>query len=292
MLEIRVIICPIDFSSISVRAYRHALSLAEHYQARLLAVHIVEEWRHPSADFAASAYDLNEFYKGLHETGSRRLREFVKSHTHDEMEPELIVERGTAPDSILTLAQTQMADVLVMGTHGQRGFDRLVLGSTTDRVMRTAPCPVIVVPPQDTMAAGDDLHNIRHLKRILFCADFSTNSEGALRYAISVAVEYDAELILVHVLEEGVGVDRVAENTTKAMEQLNRLLPVGALRKIRTAVLDGKPYRELIRYALEEQPDLVAMGVRGRGALDIAVFGSTTYRVMQLGACPVLAVHV
>jgi nucleotide-binding universal stress UspA family protein len=291
-MEIRVIICPIDFSSISVRAYRHALSLAEHYRAKLLAVHIIEEWRYSSADFAASAHDLNEFYRGLHEVGSRRLREFVKNHTHNELEPELIVERGSTSDSILTLAEIEKADVLVMGTHGQRGFDRIVLGSTTDRVMRTEPCPVFVVPPQDMMALGDDLHGIRHLKRILFCADFSANSGGALRYAISVADEYDAELILVHVLEDGPSPDKVEENTAKAMEQLKGLLPVDPLRKIRTAVRIGKPYRELIRYAQEEQPDLVAMGVRGRGALDIAVFGSTTYRVMQLGACPVLAVHV
>jgi len=56
-------------------------------------------------------------------------------------------------------------------------------------------------------------------------------------------------------------------------------------------VRTGKPYREIIQLAREAQIDLVAMGVRGRGALDLAVFGSTTYRVIQLGPCPVL-VHV
>ena len=62
--------------------------------------------------------------------------------------------------------------------------------------------------------------------------------------------------------------------------------------KIKTAVRIGKPYQQIIQLALETQADMVAMGVRGRGALDLAVFGSTTYRVMQLGPCPVLAVHV
>ena len=53
----------------------------------------------------------------------------------------------------------------------------------------------------------------------------------------------------------------------------------------------GKPYQQIIQLALEAQSDLVIMGVRGRGALDVALFGSTTYRVIQLGPCPVLAVH-
>jgi nucleotide-binding universal stress UspA family protein len=60
--------------------------------------------------------------------------------------------------------------------------------------------------------------------------------------------------------------------------------------KIKTAVRTGKPYQQIIQFAQEAQIDMVSMGVRGRGALDVAVFGSTTYRVMQLGPCPVLTV--
>jgi nucleotide-binding universal stress UspA family protein len=294
ILEIKLILCPIDFSAISVRAYRHALSMAEHYQAKLMVLHVVEEWRHPSGDFAGSAADLNEFYRELQETGRWRLQEFVKNHTHEEIQPELVVRKGTAPDLILSSAQARNIDVIVMGTHGHRGLDRLLLGSTTDRVMRTASCPVIVVPPLDSMAAGDDLHDVRRLKRVLFCADFSENSAWVLDYAISVAAEYDAELTLLHVLEQSSNWDNIEDATTRAIKQLDKLLPPKAKRmtgKIKTAVRVGKPYRELIQYALEERPDLVVMGVRGRGALDLAVFGSTTYRVMQLGYCPVLIVH-
>ena len=54
----------------------------------------------------------------------------------------------------------------------------------------------------------------------------------------------------------------------------------------------GKPYQQIIELAVEAQIDMIVMGVRGRGAVDLAVFGSTTYRVLQLGPCPVLAVHV
>ena len=80
MPDIRLIVCPIDFSAISVRAYRHVLSLAEHYQARSVALHIVEGWRHLSADYGASAAVLNEFYTTLGEIGWHRLLEFAKNH--------------------------------------------------------------------------------------------------------------------------------------------------------------------------------------------------------------------
>ena len=110
---------------------------------------------------------------------------------------------------------------------------------------------------------------------------------------MSLTAEYDAELTLLHVLEEVASPAETEEAIATATEQLNKLIPPERRQtlKIRTVVRTGKPYRQIIQLALEAQMDLVAMGVRGRGALDLAVFGSTTYRVMQLGPCPVL-VHV
>lgn len=295
MLEIKLILCPIDFSEFSVRAYHHALSLAEHYQAKLVAQHVVELWLHPSASFAASAGVYEEFEQALRESGSKQLQEFVKNHTRDEIQPELVVQQGIAPDSILTFAQAQKTDVIVMGTHGRRGFDRLMLGSVTDRVMRRAPCPVLAVGKQshDSMAADEERHHPRHLSRILFCTDFSENSERALNYAISATAEYDAELTLLHVLEGVSSPVKAQEATAAAGERLDKLIPREGHKtlKIKTAVRIGKPYWQIVQLAQEAQIDLVTMGVHGRGELDLAVFGSTTYRVMQLGSCPVLAVR-
>jgi nucleotide-binding universal stress UspA family protein len=294
-LKINRILCPIDFSEFSVSAYQHALSVAEHYQAKLVAQHIVELWRHPAADFVASAGLYEEYSQALRESGKEQLQEFVKKHTNDEIQPELVVQTGVAADSILSFAQLQKADVIVMGTHGRRGFDRLMLGSVTDRVMRTAPCPVLVAskPPQGSVAVGKERGHVHHLSRILFCADFSENSEGALKYAISATAEYDAELTLLHVLEGVPSQAETEEAMAAAAERLDKLIPPEGRKslKIRTAVRTGKPYPQIIQLAMEAQIDLVIMGVRGRGALDVAVFGSTTYRVMQLGSCPVLAVH-
>ena len=158
MLEIKLILCPVDFSEFSIRAYHYALSLAEHYRAQLVVQHIVELSRYPYADYVASTGDYAEFCRALGEGGKDRLREFVRKHHHDEIQPELVVHEGTAPDCILSLAQGRKTDLIVMGTHGRRGFDRVVLGSVTDRVMRTAPCPVLAISklPQEFMAAGEE----------------------------------------------------------------------------------------------------------------------------------------
>jgi nucleotide-binding universal stress UspA family protein len=296
MLKIKLILCPVDFSEFSATTYRYAISVAEHYQAKLVVQHIVELWRYPSAGFAASAALYDEFCQSVLEGGKEQLQEFVKNCAHNGIQPEFVVQLGMAPDSILSFAQAQEADVIVMGTHGQRGYDRLMLGSVTDRVMRKASCPVLAVrtPPRDSMTADQDGRHVHRLRQVLFCADFSENSERALNYAISAAQEYDAELTLLHVLEEAPSPAKREKVISAATERLDQLIPPEARKtlKIKTAVHIGKPYRQIIQFAVDEQIDMVAMGVRGRGSLDLAVFGSTTYRVMQLGPCPVLAVRV
>ncbi len=300
MLEIKLILCPIDFSEFSISAYRHALSLAGHYRARLVAQHIVELSRYPYAEYGASGGDYAQFSRALREGGKEQLEEFVKNHTLDNIQPELVVHQGVAPDCILSFAQARNADVIVMGTHGRRGYDRLVLGSVTNRVMRRATCPVLAIcrPPHESgaadVAADKGWGHVHHLTRILFCTDFSKNSERALTYAISATEEYDAELTLLHVLEDVPSPAKTEEAIATATEQLDKLITPGARKtlKIKTAVRIGKPYQQIVQLALEAHIDLVAMGVRGRGALDLAVFGSTTYRVLQLGPCPVLAVRV
>jgi len=166
----------------------------------------------------------------------------------------------------------------------------------TDRVMRKASCPVLVISkqPHESMVAGPYGRDVHRLSQILYCTDFSENSERALGYAISVAAEYDAELTLLHVLEEIPTPGQTQEAIATAAAQLDKLITPEQRQAIRikTVVRAGKPYEEILKHTLETDADLVVVGVRGAGALDAAVFGSTTYRVIQLGPCPVLAVHV
>ncbi|MGA8490049.1 MAG: universal stress protein [Terriglobales bacterium] len=294
---IQRILCPIDFSEFSTRAFRHALSLAEHYQASLVALHVVEMWKYPYADYAAvDGGDYANLRESLCKGGKQHLQDFVNQHRHEGIHPELAICEGRASDSILSFAQTEKFDLIVMGTHGRRGFDRLMLGSATDRVMREASCPVLAVcqPPHDAVAAGESERYVHYLKRILTCTDFSENSDRALDYAISVAEEYGAELTVMHVIEEIPGQAEKEAVLAAAQQRLERLIPTEKRTALRTKTLVrlGKPYQRIVEHARGAEIDLVTMGVRGAGALDRAIFGSTTYRVIQLGPCPVLAVHV
>jgi nucleotide-binding universal stress UspA family protein len=292
-MQLKLIICPIDFSEFSAAAYRYAISVAEHYQAQVTCLHIVEWWKYPYADYGAYETNFSKLCQALKEGGEELLRDFVKRHSASAIQPHLVVQHGNASDAILSFAEAQRMELIVMGTHGRRGLDRLVLGSTTDRVMRRAPCPVLVVsnPAHDAMCSGPDGQH--RLTRILYCTDFSTNSERALEYAISLAKEYGAELTLLHVVG-GASDPAGAEDVLAARtEQLERLIPASKRQNltVRMTTRSGKPYEEINRYACEAQSSLIIMAARGGDALDRAVFGSTTYRVIQLGPCPVLAIH-
>jgi len=292
-MELKSILCPIDFSDFSAVAYEHASSLAEYYRARLVCLHTVELWKYPYADYAAQEADYARFCKALNEGGELHLREFVTKYSGHGIQPELVVRQGNASDCILWFAEKENMEVIVMGTHGRRGFDRLVLGSTTDRVIRKAACPVLVVSTASQTGMTTAASGRHRLNRLLYCTDFSHNSERASGYAISVAAEYEAELILLHVAENASDAARAEVIIAERAQELDRLISETERKnfKIRSIVRFGKPYEEIVRYATEAQASLIIMTARGGDAMDRAVFGSTTYRVIQLGPCPVLAVH-
>jgi len=292
-MELRSILCAVDFSEFSGAAYQYALSLAEYYQARLLCLHIVELWRYPYADYAAQDVDYAKFCQALSEGGEVQLQEFVKKYPGRGITPELVVRVGNAADCTLWFTQKENIEVIVMGTHGRRGFDRLVLGSTADRVIRKAACPVLVVssPSHKHLTTGPDGRH--RLTRILYCTDFSHNSERARSYALSLAAEYKSELMLLHVAEDAPDQARSKAIIAQCTKQLATLVSEDERKnlKVKEVVRFGKAYEEIVRHATETQTSLIIMTARGGDAVDRAVFGSTTYRVIQLGPCPVLAIH-
>ena len=81
----------------------------------------------------------------MNEGGEVKLQRFVNEYSVGGLQPDLVVRQGNPPRCILSFAREENMEGIVMGTHGRRGFDRLVLGSTTDRVIRKGECPVLVV---------------------------------------------------------------------------------------------------------------------------------------------------
>ena len=294
MLRIEKIHCPVDFSEYSLKAFDYAQSLAQHYGAKLLLQHVIQPL---SSNYPYYAFPdtINDVFWNLESSADQKLSELVTAHQKNGFEIRRFVHKGTVPDCILAFSEAQAADLIVMGTHGRHGFDHLTMGSVAEKVLRKAHCPVLVVrkPAHDFVNPADPSEPVR-LKKMLYCTDFSEYSGRALTYALSLAMEYNAELTLLHVLEDVPSTDGLQESVADVTRRLEALAPpeAGDWCSIRTAVRIGKPYQQILQIALETDTDLVVMGVRGRNAVDLAVFGSTAHRVIQLGTSPVLAVHL
>ena len=290
-IRIERVLCPVDFSEVAGNAYRYAQSIACHYRAKLILQHVVELWRYPEGDFAAEPEYYDDFRAALISKAKGQLQKLADVSC--AVRAECVVEEGTAADTILCLARTRAASLIVMGTHGRRGFDHLMLGSVTERVLRHAPCPLLAIPGKRP-GKNEEMTGADYIRRILCCVDFSEHSRRALDHAVSVASAYCADLTVLHVLENVSESADVGTVTSACLENLQKLLPSSALdpARVHLEVRLGKPYREILDLAAKAESDLIVTGVRGRNSLDLAVFGSTTYRVIQLHPDPVLTVPI
>jgi nucleotide-binding universal stress UspA family protein len=220
-----------------------------------------------------------------------KVRQLAVRQNWNDVEHEVVLERGAVADAILRFVEGNNIDLITMGTHGRRGLDRLVLGSVTERILRTVRPPVLAVHrlPQGSGAREGPVQ----FRKILYCTDFSDNSPRALEYAFLLACKYKAGISLLHVIERSdSGKDLEAERC-RVLQQLRAVIPhnVQNCATVKPAVRAGKTYEEILGHAAETETDLIVMGVRGRNALDLALFGSTTHRVMQLGQSPILVVR-
>ena len=205
---------------------------------------------------------------------------------------DVVVLEGSQPAAeIVTRAASLPAGLIVLGTHGRSGFDHLLLGSVTEKVLRKAPCPVMTVPPR--VASASRLP----YTRLLCPVDFSNSSLTALRFALSIAKESDAALTIVFVLEwraEGVpSVEFRREAKEDAQRQLDALLSDEDRMWCRptTQILHGRAYEEILTLARDDGTDLIVIGVHGRKVIDRMLFGSTTNHVVRQATCPVLTIR-
>jgi nucleotide-binding universal stress UspA family protein len=309
MIEINTILCPIDFSDYSRRALDHAVAVARWYDSTITAFHVY-------AAPPPAAYGLESpppvgmvLTPADRERLTTAMARFVETANASGVPTEIAIGQGTsAANEILQQADAMRADLLTIGTHGRSGFDRFVLGSVAEKVLRRADCPVLTVPRQapDAVPVAPAVFT-----RILCPIDFSDSSMHALNYAMSLAQEADASLTVLHVmvydleieapeLYETVIADKrlsVADYRRRceeySRERLRAAVPetVGAYCTVEVLLASGKPYREILRVAAEQQTDLIVMGVQGRGAADLMVFGSTTQHVVRQATCPVLTIR-
>ena len=302
---IRRILCPIDFSDTSEHCVAHAAALARWRQARLTVLyvespltqrlpHATEEWTDAQA----------------HQSDSERIRRRVEALLTAAGEPparaDVIVDLGQPVPRILERSAGLPADLIVMGTHGIGGVQHLVLGSVAEKVLRRAPCDVLVVPPRALSAARLPYASI------LCGVDFSDVSQRALTVACELATDSGASLTVLHAIgwpwneSSEPDLTEVPAAQAAALGEYRRYLETTAaarLRDLLTAspvrpahdtalVRHGRSHRELLRAAREGDVDLIVLGAQGRGSVDLALFGSTASQVVRGAACPVWIVRL
>jgi nucleotide-binding universal stress UspA family protein len=295
MIRITQILCPVDFSEISRHALDHAAAIAGWYEARLTLLYVFANL--PTMDLPSLV--LEDADRERLVADLRRMAAAVPREVPVDFR---VREAQYVHEEILAQLGATRADLLVLGTHGRSGVQRLFLGSVTEKIIRKATCPTLVVPPRaPDMPAGAPIQ----FRRILCAVDFSESSLEAAAYALTLAGQADAQLTLLYVVElppvlieeptvPALDLFRVREAAAAdARRRLHELIPEQARTycTVETAVVEGRAYREILRHATERQSDLIVMGVHGRGALDPLLFGSTTHHVIRASRCPVVIVR-
>lgn len=282
MGPIRNILCPVDLSDISRAALEYAVGLARALEARLQALQVLELVE-PGRDNELRRRCLDEFERFV-----QPLRMGVPVET--------VLTEGNAAGEILRAAEASRADLIVMGTHGRSGFERFVLGSVTERVLRQARCPVLAVPPGGGRKGG-----YAAFRTIVCAVDFAPASLRGIEYARRLAAA-GGRLELVHAVEGPFGVGDAP--MPPEIDALRRSLEQEALGRLRrftassqrpdivlhASVTTGKPYAHILRQARETSADLIVVGLHSHATSDLALLGSTARRVLHDAPCPVLTV--
>lgn len=300
MIEIRQILCPIDFSEFSRHALDHAVAIARRYDSTITVFHVCSVVPAPAYAPGTPLLPVTVPTPGDVEALLASMKRFVETEVGLTAAMRFEIGEGDAASEILDRAGSIPCDLIVMGTHGRSGFDRLILGSVTEKVIRKATCPVLTVPRRtdDAIPIPDRLFT-----RILCAIDFSDASLHALEYAFSLVQNADTHVTLVHVVEvtpapqseapvdiEARALDAyVAAAAEARAERLHRIVPdsVRALCTVEQTLAIGKAHREILRIADERDSDVIVLGAHGLGIPQL-LFGSTAHQVVRQAHCPVL----
>jgi len=294
MMAIQRVLCPVDLSDNSRRAVEHAAAISRAWNAHLSVLHVSSVPLSLGPEPFVPPISTEQELEALRLT----VRDFAQAAAGDVSFTVRVTSATDVRRAIVTEVESDDADFLVIGAHGHTGVERFLLGSTTDRVVRQAGCPVLVVP------ANAEAPQHGQFRRILCGVDFSSASLRAFRYAIHLA-DRDGEVRLLHAIEmppelrerqivAAHDVDAVRMAAEKAAHQrLQALFPGADAPPVRIAaqVAEGRAHRQILELARQEGADLIVLGARGRGAVDRWLFGSNTQAVLNDAPCAVLTVR-
>jgi len=295
--RLKRILCATDLSTASSPAWEFAQRLAAATKADLLLVHVVPPIPLPLEE---GGFDPGTYERLVEEGRTQALSacdQLAGSAKTRGLKVTVHVDEGAAGPRILDTAERESADLVVLGTHGRTGLNRLLAGSVAEPVVQLSGRPVITVRPLPTAASLPD----RPVGRILYATDFSPASRRAWPWAQALAERTGAEVDVVHVLLEVVP-DRHLDPTflAQAAERIRRdaqesvesfLESCGLPRdRVRVHFAHGVEADAIAHWAASAGADLIVMGTHGRTGLVRLALGSVARRVLHTAPCPVLTV--
>ncbi|HKD79508.1 MAG TPA: universal stress protein [Candidatus Angelobacter sp.] len=269
-----------DFSEASGTAKAYAVGLARHFNAQLYPAHACDPL---ILTETAGTNIIQEV-----EENSRAQLEAVAARIGLKSIP--LFARGSVTDTVPRWIAEHGIDLIVMGTHGRRGLQHLLLGSTAEAVIRSATCPVLTVGPHVNTRPYRDFN----VESILFPTDLGEHAEFGAQYALSVAQESCADLTFMHVItpEEAFQHDQSAL-VEKTYQKLIKIAPPDAKEwcKPDFVVEVGNPVKELLAFAETERPDLILLGLPAGKKFNGHFRSSVTYNIIANAPCPVLTMR-
>ena len=270
----------IDFSKSSTAALSYAENLARLYGSELLLAHVVSIVNASSPDIGV-VYTAPEIGQAMAED----LEQLASQLRQRGIQSRAIIAEGPVAEEVERIVQKEKPYLLLAGTHGAHGLERLILGSVAESILRTVSCPVLTLGP----GCGDIPQEGLALRTILYASVLRHPSETALRYAASLARATHVQVELVHVIEE-IPEMQGRELDIEMQSQADMLADAlkGSGIQMDVHHVYGEPVEAIIRQSIRSKADLIVLGVeRGRKLASLLPAG-IAYRLICSAVCPVV----
>jgi nucleotide-binding universal stress UspA family protein len=298
MVDIRKILVPVDFSAASTKALRYATALAREFDATLLIAHIIEYSPPTAYAFPGETFEIQKHHI---EEVRKKLKDMVPEEVRDSLNYRFIVKSGIVSDELVAAMKDEPVELVVMGTHGRRGFKHWVLGSTTEHLLRRVPMPILTVSHTEEDTAPSSLAG----GRILYATDLFEGAGKGLDIAYDWARRFAAELTALHVmlplqLEYGatylpldIGKDHKALHK-ELSDELEQAIPesIRLDSRVRCTVGEGVPYEVILKFAEDWNADLIVIHLHGKSRRERSLIGSTAERIVRGATRPVLSIPI
>jgi len=295
------ILFPVDLSETSEKMVPYAFELADAFNASLHLLFVVRELNHYSTMNVPPAH-IEQFRKRVTEGAEKSMDEFLNRHFPSNDNVRTDVSCGDIAEQILAWIEKESIDLLLLGTHGRKGLERIFFGSIADRVVKTSPVPVFMVNPykrNSMLSAGS------HKKRkILFPVDLSDISPKLAPYVELAAEAFHADIELLSVIRPSGYFAALYEpdhdlETFKSAVQKKTKASLSEFKDTHFEKFPGTNVRTAYGLIPEEilhridaaKIDLLVMGTHGRRGLDKVVFGSVAEQVSKSSPVPLLLIN-